>query len=153
MADLFSAFSNLVSRNGVGIVEIEACEFSGHKALRYIFRRPQQNLGITYIGEILLPFENICYRFRIECPEVGVTGVRVAMAASEAMRAGILKIDSEITAFELPDGYSPDDPKFDAEFPGHPLSRLRRVMAHLSKSVELKKQAAKHNPYPWPPGI
>ena len=36
--------------------------------------------------------------------------------------------------FQIP-GWDPDDPKHDAQFPDHPVARLRRVIDHVAGSL------------------
>jgi hypothetical protein len=153
LPDLLNSLRESVSDSGLSVVSMETCNLAGHRGLKYIFRMPQENHGFGYAGDISIPFESFYYHFRIECPEVGQTGLRESRACADAMLDGKLNIDSGGSVIKLPDGYSPDDCKYDAEFPAHPLSRLRRVMAHLCSTVTVAQRAANYAPYQWPADI
>jgi hypothetical protein len=121
-------------------VRIEGCDF-----MRTIFKQPQQPHGMAYVGTLLLPFRDCSWVVKAQCEERGITGVREAVI-----------LDRRISDLKLPgiEGWQADryDPSFraplqrnlaeaeeyDAEFPDHPLSRLRRLLQRLVDGIRLE---------------
>jgi hypothetical protein len=94
-----------------------------------------------YIDALMLPFRGFRFVLRVECEERGLTGVREAVVLAEFLKVG--SDDMEGWAADL---YDPslrteplrnisEDEKYDAKFPDHPLSRVRRQMRHLHSTL------------------
>ena len=48
-------------------------------------------------------------------------------------------------------GWNPDDPKHDAEFPGHPVARVRRVLDHVTGSLVVAQEVTELPGFALPP--
>lgn len=48
-------------------------------------------------------------------------------------------------------GWNPDDPKHDAEFPQHPVARVRRVLDHVTGSLVVAREVRKLPGFALPP--
>ena len=84
-------------------------------------------------------FQNFSYVLKIESPELGITGIRDACVFSK---------DGQLLAGWLDDPYDPTErgpmtrniserPEYDSRFPDHPLSRARRVLDHLQRTITI----------------
>jgi hypothetical protein len=124
---------------GVGaVVEVEADEVDGLRALRTILKFAQRPAGMTYVGGFIVPFRDCSFSLQYECPERGVTGIRDAVVIE---KLGLLKADVagsgwfkepyDPTFKALPLRNRSDDAEWDALFPAHPLTRLRN---HLRRA-------------------
>lgn len=108
-------------------------------AVRMIFKAPQQPTGMTYVGSITLPFRDFSFVIKVQCPERGWTGSREAMLLARRMAQGAVPVSEG--RIELP-GWDPDAEDFDAEFPGHPVSRARRVLRRVAESLAIDPPVA-----------
>lgn len=123
-------------------------------AIKAIIKQPQQPTGMTYVGSLTLPFRDSSYVFRMQCREVGMTGMRetcVAMMGAEPSEGsgGAWSLSSLPKANEWSqDPYDPsvrgplmrnkaEDEAYDEKFPTHPLSRLRRQLSRMQESIRV----------------
>jgi hypothetical protein len=138
-----------------GIVEVESFTLAGTRAVRAIFKIPQNPAGMTYAGVVTIPFRDCSFVLKWDCPEYGPTGIR----------------DSAVFAsFDLPfdeatghptgwaeDPYEPshqavglrnrsDDEEWDSTFPSHPLSRLRSYISALGQ-IRFSGRVAREPPF------
>jgi len=137
----------LATQSGAAIIEVETPEIAGCLTTRIIIKVPQ-NLGMTYIGSITLPFRDFSYVLKAQCEERGVTGMRDAVVLNEKMASGEITPDIEngIRRGWMHDPYDSsldfgfamnlsEDKQYDARFPNHPLSRVRRLLDHLQDTL------------------
>jgi hypothetical protein len=134
------------------VVEAVRTTAGGCRAVRMIVKSPQQPTGMTYVGSLTLPFRDFSYVLKVQCAERGTTGMREAVLFDRAMQAGTVRVEvpsqpgliGRLLGKEKPAAgappriigdWSPDDPKWDARFPEHPISRVRRVLARVEGSL------------------
>ena len=140
------------------ITEISSEVIENVPMLRQIIKVPLNNdgSGRVYIGTYAIPFQKYSYVIKIQCPEIGVTGLRESMATSELMREGKLELgepNADGTPSQLPEqiqkliSQTTDDEKFDSLFPNHPLTRLRRHLITFKNSIKLDETL--HNAEPF----
>ena len=135
------------------IIEVDTLDVDGRTALRTIVKTPQQPHGMTYLGSITIPFRSFSFVLKIQCAEYGTTGIRDTLIADELMREGRLAVPNVADFFRgwMRDPYDPtlidgfrwnlsEDPKYDARFPTHPLSRLRPVLTRLQGTIHLAEE-------------
>ena len=134
---------------GLGVVEIEALTVDGCRAVHTLFKARQEPRGRTYLGSLTLPFRDFSYVLKVQCAEVGTTGMRDTVVFSQMMAEGTVAMAPEGGAKGwLSDPYEPErtgpmtrnqseHDRFDAMFPDHPLSRARATMAHLAATVRV----------------
>ncbi|MGC4091754.1 MAG: hypothetical protein QM756_28490 [Polyangiaceae bacterium] len=120
-----------------GIVEAEPILVSELSCLRVIVKVRQTPNGIAYIASLTLPFRDCSLVVKVQCPELGMTGIRDTVVSEKLLSKG--------SSIRHADPYAPryrnatlrssaDDAEWDALFPGHPLSRAR---SHLSALEQL----------------
>jgi hypothetical protein len=135
------------------MIEVETPQIDGCLAVRSIFKLRQQLTGMTYIGSITLPFGNFSYVLKVQCMETGVTGLRESLALPQMMASGRVKLQEGSDGAPqllgwMQDPYAPtismplmrnlaEDEQYDAQFPNHPLSRLRSALRRIQSSLRL----------------
>jgi hypothetical protein len=151
--------------NGRGLVELEVREVLGLRAVWLIFKIPQDPMGMTYVGSLTLPFHEFSYVLKVDCPEMGMTGVRDSVVFALEKQAGRMKFDSPA---EFPplgwtqDPYDPglqspvmrnlsDDERYDAQFPTHPLSRVRRHLTSMLSTLQVSDEIRSALKFSGPP--
>jgi hypothetical protein len=72
---------------------------------------------------------------KVQCEEVGTTGVREAMLMAEALSDGSVQFDE--SEMKISGDWNPDNPRFDERFPEHPLSRLRALLASITATLNV----------------
>ena len=90
----------------------------------WLFAVPQAPSGITYIGIRRLAVATDRWQIEVTCRESGTTGVREAVLLDRALGDGSVTFSNGGIVWKVP----PGDPRYDAEFPTHPLSRCRKVL-------------------------
>ena len=96
---------------------------------------PQKPSGRIYVGSLTVPFRDFSYVLKCQCGEDGPTGLKEAVLFDRSQAAGESVTIHNDGTFTIP-GWNPDDPKFDVEFPSHPVARVRRVLAHITDSFK-----------------
>ena len=138
--DALRAFSrSATAAAGGAIIEVETVSVDRSLALRQIIKVPQQPHGMTYVGSILLPFRDFSFVIKVHGQERGTTGRR---AGSRPRRVGL---DPAVR-----DGFSrnlAESAEYDARFPNHPLSRLRRTLAHLQRTIQVGDDVRRSPPF------
>jgi hypothetical protein len=123
----------LLEDSGGKLVEINIIEVGGYPTVRTILSVPQTPSGRTYVGALTIPFQDFSFVIKCQSLEVGITGIKeVKLAARNRFVSESCQIANQ--HFFLPE-LNPDDPMYDAEFPAHPLARVRRVLAHVASSL------------------
>lgn len=133
-------------RAGLGILEIETIVVDSLLAVRTLFKMAQGRCGRTYIGSLMFPFRDLSYVFRIESPELGVTGIRETYVTAKLLSTQ--RMPEDFPSGWLDDPYDSNEggpmtrniserPEYDSLFPDHPLSRARRVLDHLHRTITI----------------
>jgi len=133
---------------GVELVEASVCRAGQCQAVRVIFKTRQQPSGMTYVGSLTIPFREFSFVAKIQCEERGTTGVREAVLLDRRLQSGEVPSVSE-GRMHLP-GWDPDAEGFDAGFPDHPVSRVRRVLRHVAASLMIEPAIARLPGFPLP---
>ncbi|NEX93459.1 hypothetical protein [Caulobacter sp. 17J65-9] len=131
------------------------------KAERSIFKAPQQPTGRAYIAALTFPFRDCSFVVKVQCLEIGVTGMRDATIMAMLTAKGALSADPEHFSDWLSDPYDTaekgpltrnlsEDRKYDEMFPDHPLSRARRTLAELEATVQLSPALQAAPPFRYP---
>ena len=153
--ELRAAYRASVATSGGAIIEVDTPSVDGCDAIRTVFKFPQRPTGMTYLGSITLPFRDFSYVIKVQCEELGITGVREAAVLAELMDVGEIRLDVPGSGGRIP-GWSRDpydataetplmrnraeDEAYDARFPEHPLSRLRPVLNHLQHTLRVTEE-------------
>ena len=134
----------LARSNGGGL--IEACAANG--GIKLIFKQLKMP-AYVYSGMLITHIREVWLMWTMIAGERGTTGVREAVVAATLMNEGKLS-PGEYELHWAQDPYEPsyrgvdisvllfmsDDESYDQQFPQHPLSKVRRMLATLSKHVE-----------------
>jgi len=149
------------------MIEVDTPQVDGCLTVRTIFKSGQQPHGMTYIGSITLPFRDVSYVLKVQCRETGITGMREAVVLDRMMASGQVTVGRGSEDQLQIHGWSQDpyDPAinaplmrnlaenehYDAQFPHHPLSRLRSVLRQLQPSLRLAPELKEVPPFVYPP--
>jgi hypothetical protein len=137
--ELASFYQRLLGESGGKLVEAGVVVAGGCPAVRTILSVPQQPSGRTYVGSLTVPFRDFSFVIKCQCEEGGPTGLKEAVLM-ERSRASGEPMQIEGGRLQIP-GWNPDDPKHDAEFPEHPVARVRRVLDHVADTLVLADHA------------
>ena len=146
--NLRAFYRRLADPAGLGIIEIDTVTVADCLAIRTIFKAAPASGGRVYLGGLTFPFRDFSYVLKSQCEERGPTGMRDTVVYMQMMESGETGIDeaTETMTGWLDDPYNPFEKgpmtrnkserrEYDAQFPQHPLSRLRRVIDHLERTV------------------
>lgn len=144
---------------GLGMIEVDTLQVDDCVVIRTILKQPQQPTGMTYLGSLTIPFRDFSYVIKAQFQEYGITGFREAMVLDSLLQSGQMKLDSRnVNQIEgwAQDPYDAtietplarnlaDDEKYDAQFPDHPLSRVRSILNQIQASLRINN-AVKNRP-------
>jgi hypothetical protein len=156
--DLRAGFRRILAKQGLALIELETVVINGCRAVWLIVKAPQKPHGMTYIGSLTFPFRNFSFVLKAVCVEHGTTGMREAVVlerflAERDERVESGGVDNALDGWQR-DPFDPsyqaplmrnlaEDEQYDAQFPKHPLSRVRRFLRSLYSTVlisdELKR--------------
>jgi hypothetical protein len=121
------------TNSGGKLVEIRVVVAGGRPAVRTIVSVAQQPSGRSYIGSLTLPFRAFSFVFKCQCAEGEPTGLKEALLIDRSWAAKE-PAESDGAQLSVPE-WDPDSSTHDAEFPGHPVARVRRVLDHVEQSL------------------
>ncbi|NUT31979.1 MAG: hypothetical protein HOV79_02785 [Hamadaea sp.] len=142
--------TQIAARDGGAVVEADVVTLGGQPALRQIVKVKLQNqpTGLAFLGSFIVPKATCSAVLRVQAAEQGTTGIREAIVMSRRGPDDMFRPHPY-----WPDGTTAlpfsmaDSPAYDAEFPQHPLSRVRQVMAQLAAQVTLDPRFAALPPF------
>lgn len=127
-----SAFIDALRANhkaaGVKTLDVGLTSIHGFNCLRQVIRS-----GHTYVGSFTVPFKESSLVVKLQCETHGPTGLRDAVLVERALAIG------GASDQPLPE-LDPDDIKFDPEFPGHPIVRLRAWLPVIESAIEFSEE-------------
>jgi len=134
---------------GAALISADVFPASGLDCIMLVFKSPIQSGGMVYVGSVTFPFEEFSYVIKVQCPELGPTGVRDAMVLDMLMQQGAVAFDPETETIVgwMSDPYDrtfqapllsnrSDLETFDSLFPEHPLSEVRRHLHLILQSTQ-----------------
>ncbi len=133
-----------ILRRGGALVSADVSLAGATRVGRVIAKFPQDPSGMTYEGWLLYERAGAGHRLTVRVPEAGTTGLRDASVFNSWM--GDPPNEDDPMAGWMADPYDParkdplmrsdaDHPKWDSEFPNHPLSVLRVELAAIEASL------------------
>ena len=146
------------SREG-GLIEAQAMACGIGPSVGFIYKRMQaQHTGYVYTGMFITSVKLGSFIWTIVAGERGTSGLREAIVTGNLLQAGKLTLEDYERCWAQ-DPYEPayqgvdrivlrfmsDDSEYDAQFPQHALSKVRRVMAALPDNVCFDSQKASHS--------
>lgn len=126
----------IISVNG-GIIEVEVFKRQQFDIVRTIFKIPKPDKGMLYVGSLTIPFGTCSFVLKVQAVEAGPTGMREAVVANSLLGDASFDMakwsadpyDNEITTGNLMN--KAEDQKYDADFPHHPLTKVRSLLKEL----------------------
>lgn len=142
----------VLSING-GIIEVELFKRQELDIVRTIFKIPKPVKGMMYIGSLTIPFSTCSFVLKVQADEFGATGMREAIVVNKLFSTGSFgeatwSADPYDKAFT--DGHlmnQAEDQIYDAEFPAHPLSRVRTILDQIEKDFQFDTSVKKLKPF------
>jgi hypothetical protein len=130
----------------IGIPVINDCP-----AVEQIVKIRQEPHGFTYVGSIIIPFEEFSFVLKVQCLEYGTAGVREAVLMARAVQNGTVSLTlTENESVTIAGEWNPDDERHDSTFPDHPLSRVRRILSEVTASLQIDSAVKRHPGFPLP---
>jgi hypothetical protein len=134
---------------GGGLIEVRTGAGGQGATLSLIYKRLEMP-AYVFTGMLIIPGTEVSRVWTVVSGERGTTGVREAIVTTELMKAGRLTVaDYQLSWAQDPYDvnycgvdrsvlrFMSDDESYDEQFPDHPLSKVRRVLAVLPKSVQI----------------
>ena len=130
-----------------GLIELRLDRGALGNTVAFIYKRLQRP-AYVFTGMLVVLAAQSRYVWTVVSGERGMTGVREAVITAELLKAGTLTIESYRRSWAK-DPYDvsysgvdrsvlrfiSDDEQYDARFPEHPLSKVRRILASLPASI------------------
>ncbi len=153
-----SFYREAVSEAGGGLVSVEQYNLPvrGKNVgyLKTILKLPEEPVGISYVGSLTLPYEDFSFVIKAQCFEAGLTGLRDNVIGAKLRSSGLAE-DGLVWA---QDPYDPtfdgpvlrnlsEDEKFDVDFPDHPLTRTREILAGAVRSLQISDAVLNSIPF------
>lgn len=140
LSGLRKGMARMASAQGGALIEADVTPVGGQPALRQIIKvkLPNQPNGQAFLGSYIVPKATCSAVLRVQAAESGTSGQREAMVMSQVGPMNYFRPHPYGADGEggLP-SHVADDPAYDPQFPQHPLTRVRQVMAQLAQQVEL----------------
>lgn len=138
-------YRNVAAESGGAILEVKNVMLGKLEAIKTIFKFPMQPSGMAYLGSYTIPFADCSYVIKVQCPEIGTTGIRDTTIFDLMMRKGVVKMTDDGAEGWMRDPYDEtvslpfmmnlsEVEEFDEAFPTHPLSRLRNHMKMIENT-------------------
>lgn len=144
-------YRNVAAEVGGAIIEVKKETLGKLEAIKTIFKFPMQPSGVAYLGSYTIPFADCSYVIKVQCPEVGTSGVRDTTIFEFMMRKGLIKLTDDGPEGWMKDPYDEsiklplmmnlsESEEFDEAFPMHPLSRLRKHMKMIKDTFKYDEE-------------
>lgn len=140
-----------------GIVSVDPCILDLLPAIQIIYKRTH-GMGYMYTGILIVEFKGFWCQITAVSEERGTTGIREALLTAKLIESGQIKIRKHpfyVRIFKHESGYVEgwfqdpydsnyrgivlrsiaDSEAYDAQFPDHPLSRLRSTLKIVRESL------------------
>jgi hypothetical protein len=145
---------NIARGNSAGLIECRADKSPLGKTVCLIYKWLNMP-GYAFTGMLFISDPNVSLVWTAVAREIGSTGIRDAVVTAELLNAGELTIESYESSWAADpyDGsfngvgrsvlrFMSDDERYDSRFPDHPLSKVRRVLRSLPKSITTQPMRA-----------
>lgn len=134
------AMAHKVASQGGCLIEGDVVPIGGIPAFRQLVKMPIPNRahGQGFLGGFIVPRATCSTVLRVQAVEQGTTGIREAMVLAQVGLPNYFR--PHPFAPDVSGGlpfHAGDDPAYDAQFPEHPLTRVRQVLAQLAAQATL----------------
>jgi hypothetical protein len=131
-----------------GLIEVRTTPSKIRPSASFVYKLLEMPAYI-YLGQLTASIDGATVVWTVVAREHGTTGVREAVVTTNLMKSGKLTLDGYKQSWAQ-DPYDPtyhgvdrsvlrfmsDDESYDAQFPQHPLSKVRRVLAALPDAAQ-----------------
>ncbi|WP_299765771.1 hypothetical protein [uncultured Dokdonia sp.] len=132
-----------------GLIQVDFVDLKGYKAIKTIFKIPQQPSGVVYLASFTIPFEKFSFVIKIQAPEIGMTGMRDSIIAEKLLRENKIAIGDTGYKNWFKDPYGleintntlmnkSEEAHYDIKFPEHPLSQARNILKQIESEIEFE---------------
>ncbi|NUL02706.1 hypothetical protein HRW07_05480 [Streptomyces lunaelactis] len=147
---LRAALTRLTAQAGGGLIEASVKSLGQLPALKQILKLPLpgQPSGQAFIGSFTVPRATCSTVVKIQSPERGMTGMREAMVMAKVGHDKYFR--PHPYAPEVQGGlpfHAADHAQWDAQFPDHPLTKVRRTLDALAEAVQVVPEFAALPPF------
>ncbi|AVZ71712.1 hypothetical protein SLUN_05420 [Streptomyces lunaelactis] len=147
---LRAALTRLTAQAGGGLIEASVKSLGQLPALKQILKLPLpgQPSGQAFIGSFTVPRATCSTVVKIQSPERGMTGMREAMVMAKVGHDKYFR--PHPCAPEVQGGlpfHAADHAQWDAQFPDHPLTKVRRTLDALAEAVQVVPEFAALPPF------
>lgn len=142
IAELRAYYEAQLAKGGGRLLAVTLPIAAGMPVVQVLSKSPQQPSGFSYVGAIILAFRDFSFVLKIQAEERSPTGMREAIAIDQRLAAG--------DTIEAARAFNTDAVELDDRFPGHPVSRARRVLAHLCRSLQTDRAISSAPRFPLP---
>ncbi len=139
----------IAEAGGGGLIEVSTFACPTGKAVQFIYKRQPQLPAYVYSGMFIVPAPGGSVVWTVVAGECRMTGIRESIVTTELMNAGKLSVEQYERSWAQ-DPYDKsycgvdrsvlrfisDDVQFDNQFPDHPLTKVRQVLAELAKEAK-----------------
>lgn len=152
-----------VRNMGGALIEFHVCRIAGLGAVRLMNKmwhsQDPADLSKVYGGSLIFPLAAGCYFIKAAAREEGTTGIRESTVTLLLHKQGKLKLPAASSQADATDDLgtaikksalvvSPADAaEYDADFPSHPLSRVRHALQHIEQSLKVAPELLNTKPY------
>ncbi|MFJ2092939.1 hypothetical protein ACIOEW_27260 [Streptomyces sp. NPDC087901] len=150
---LRNALTHHTARAGGGLIEASVKKLGELPALRQILKLPlpDRPSGQAFIGSFTVPRAGCSTVVKIQALEQGMTGMREAVVLAKVGPQDYFR--THPYAPDVQGGlpfHVADHAQWDAEFPDHPLTRVRRALDALAQAVSVTPDFAALPPFACP---
>lgn len=137
------------------LVEIEVEQIDGVDTLRQIVKFPmhEDGRGKIYLASYTFPFENFGLAIKLQCPELGITGIRESAIMSELIAEDKLDLSKLDESGKMPQdvidliSQTTDEERYDKAFPNHPLTHMRIYLQQIRSTVKFDEIIHQAKPF------
>jgi len=146
----------LAAHHGAALIEADVVTLDRLPAFRQIVKAkiPDQPVGQVFSGNYIVPKADCSAVVQVQAVERGITGVREALVLAAVGQQNFF-----LRHPYLPPGvqgglpyHVADNADRDAQFPDHPLTRVRLILAGIADTVRLDSEFAARAPFTGPAG-
>lgn len=149
-------FRKMAENHNGGLVQAQLLEWRSTRVAEGIYKFRRGN-GFAFTGMLMMPVHRSSLIWAVAAGERGTTGIREAMVTAQMLKDGSLTVQSYEQTWAQ-DPYDPeyrargrveagalrylsDDPRFDAQFPSHPLAKVRNLLQTIRTDVTIDEEA------------
>jgi hypothetical protein len=114
------------------LVGATTLDIGGVRCVRVISKTPMEPFGVTYAGSVIVPLARCSWVIQVLCVERGITGAKEAILVEKLLAEGSdpQTVTSRVQA-------EVDDPALDADWPDHPLAKVRATLDLIVDSAAM----------------